>query len=128
MCAAVDNLVKSFRFKLKLEISGAENPGYSLFVEIARRLNVEFEMVEIPAILKQTPWKWLSDRNTKNLRVWIPNMAYREGDFHVFFPFYLNYHLRELKLRDPDFPSPQIDNLYMTLLWQLCYGYSLVFP
>jgi hypothetical protein len=112
MSAAVNTLVNGYRFKIKLEICGDSNPGYPLFIEIAKKLNVDFETVEIPTDSVNYVNKWLSDRGTKNLRVWIPDMQYREGDFHVMLPFYLNYHLKELRKRDPNFPSHMIDNLY----------------
>ena len=122
MSAAMDALVKSHHFKLKLEIGGVSNPGGAFFVEIAKRLKVDFKIVEVEPLYAEMPWAWLSDHTTKSQRAWIPEMRHREGDFHVMFPFYLRYHVNELRKHSPDFPSPQMDNLYVVLVWEECFG------
>ncbi len=122
MTIAINNLIKCYRFKLKLEICGFKNPGYLLFIEIVKKLGINFESVDIPVRFGEVPWNWLADKNSGNLRAWIPNMKNREGDFPVMFPFYLNYHLKELRKHDPNFPSPNIDNLYIILLSRTCFG------
>ncbi|MFZ1684777.1 MAG: hypothetical protein WAU88_11715 [Candidatus Zixiibacteriota bacterium] len=49
-------------------------------------------------------------------------MQDREGDMHVLFPFYLNYHLSDLRSFDPAFPSPKIDALYVLLILSECFS------
>jgi len=125
MNVAVEMLLKSHRFKIKLEIAGATNPGYSLFIKIANKLKVDYITPEIPEELRPFPLKWISDKSTANLRTWIPEMKDREGDYHILLPFYLRYHLDKLREREPNFPMPQIDNLYLLSRWEECFVYQV---
>lgn len=122
MSAAINTLMKASRFKLCLEIGGRTNPGYHLFVTMAKRLGVEVKEVEVESKPKHAPFIWLSDHSTPNQRAWVPDMQHRAGDYHVMLPFYLRYHLTELRKHEPDFPAPKVDNLYVTLLWSICFG------
>lgn len=120
MAGAVEALLKCHRFNLRLEIAGKNNPGAYLFVEMAQKLGVSFETVEVPSNLANRPWDWFGDRTAINQRAWIPEMKHREADFHVLFPFYLRYHLSALRQKDPGFPEFQVDNLYVVSLWMDC--------
>lgn len=122
MSGTIDTLMKAYRFKLRLEIGGCPNPGYSLLVTMANRLGVRSEEVDIESTPQRKPYVWLSDHTTPNQRAWIPDMQNREGDFHVLCPFFFLYHLNQLRKHEPDFPAPKIDNLYVLLLWASCFG------
>lgn len=122
MSATIETLMKAYRFKLRLEIGGNQNPGYSLFVSMAKRLGVAFEEVEVKSKPQGAPYVWLSDHTTANQRAWVPDIQNREGDFHVLCPFFFRYHLSGLRKHEPDFPSPKVDNLYILLLWAACFG------
>ncbi|MCH9032558.1 MAG: hypothetical protein IIB00_09915, partial [candidate division Zixibacteria bacterium] len=126
MSASINTLLKASRFRLKLEIGGHKNPGYRLFVTMAKRLEVDIEEVEVKSKNRHKPYVWLSDHSTPNQRAWIPEMQHRESDFHVMLPFYLRYHLTELRKHEPEFPAPRVDNLYLTLLWEICFDYRNV--
>ncbi len=122
LAAAVETLIKACRFKLSLEIGGHQNPGYSLYVSIARRMGVDFREVVVEPDAKGTQYVWLSDHSTPIQRAWVPDIQSREGDFHVLCPFFFRYHIAELRKHEPDFPSPKIDCLYVLLLWAICFG------
>lgn len=121
LSGAVETLMKAHRFHQPLEIGGHENPGFRLFVNMAKRLDVEAQEVEVKSNERRVQYLWLSDHSTPNQRVWIPDMQNRVGDFHVLFPFFFRYHLTELRKHEPDYPSPKVDNLYVLLLWHLCF-------
>ncbi|MBN4056828.1 hypothetical protein JYU19_00810 [bacterium AH-315-J21] len=121
MSTAIDTLMKCYRFKLRLEVSGSTNLGYHLFVGIAKKLGVAIDESDLDSKINDVPYAWLSDLSTPNIRAWIPSMQHREGDFHVMLPFCYRYHLTELRKHEPNFPAPKVDNLYVALLWGMCF-------
>lgn len=121
MRAAVDSLVKTRRFNLTLEVSGQGNPGYDLFVRVANQLGVQFKELELSKTLRENPFWWLTDRSTKNLRAWIPEMKDREGDLHVMLPICFEHHVTELRKHDPAFRMPKVDSLYLLVIWSDCF-------
>lgn len=122
MSTAVESLVKAYRFKLKLDISGQGNPGFDLFLKVAEEIGVKCEEKKLPKEFLSEPLVWLSDHSTNNLRAWIPSMKERVGDLHIMLPFCFEYHVGELRKHDPTFAMPEVDNLYLLLIWSECFG------
>lgn len=122
----IELLVKAYRFKQKIEIAGAVNPSYQLFVEMMRRLGISFEETIVKPKSSVELWPWITDPSASSLRIYIPMMLDREGDFHFMFPFYCRYHLTELRKHDAAFPAPKMDSLYVASVWANCHGFRQV--
>lgn len=122
MPAAIQALERAHRFEMRLEVSGLGNPGYNEFVRIARQLGVRVEECKLPPNYGSKPYDWAFDHGTKNLRAWIPEVKDRAGDYHVWLPFCYEHHTRRLRERQPDLAMPQVDSLYLLLLWSDCFG------
>lgn len=122
MRGAVDSLANCYRLGDPLEVAGRGNPGYDAFVSIARALGIELSESSVQMSDQYRGLDWVKDRSTRSLRAWIPPVRFREGDMHVILPFYLKYHLQNLRKKDPTFPQPVIDNLYILHIWDQCFG------
>ena len=76
MSMALWSLLQAYRLGLPLEVAGQGNPGYDLFLKLAKALEVEVRVRDIQLKALADVKNWIHGGASECLRSWIPSVSF----------------------------------------------------
>lgn len=112
----INTIEKAFRFNLKLEVCGDKSDQLERVLKLLGCLDISYATVQISPQNLRNPMRWLRESSDNCLRILVSSSDEGMFDIGTLVAYYLEVHLEKLRKSVPNYPTPQVDIIFLAQL------------